>query len=69
MRLSKRQLDTLSTFLGLIAGITGVLTANKIIAENIGGTISGISLVILGYLTNQPASARPTTEDLERKNI
>lgn len=69
MRFNKWQLDFLSTILGLSAGISGVLVANEIIPPKIGGTVSGVSTVILGYLVQRPADARPTTEQVEEREV
>lgn len=69
MKLNKWQLDFLSTVFGLTAGISGVLVANQMITPQIGGTVGGISTVFLGYLTQRPADARPTTEQVEENEI
>lgn len=67
LNLSKKQLDSLSTLVGLTAGISTVLMQQGYLSDRLGGTIAGISVVLLGYLTNKPATARPTTEDLEER--
>jgi hypothetical protein len=69
MRLNKSQLDTLSTILGLIAAISTILAQYDWISDRLGGTIAGISLACLGYLTNKPASAHPLTSEVERANV
>jgi hypothetical protein len=69
MRLSKVQLDNLSTTLGLCAAISVILAQYGWIPDRIGGTISAISLACLGYLTNKPASAHPTTEEVEGEAV
>lgn len=65
IKLNKRQLDALSTILGLIGGISGVFALNDVGDRKIASTIAGVSTVLLGYITNKPATARPNTEDLE----
>lgn len=69
MKFNKRQLDFLSTALGLAAGISGVLVANDIISPKVGGTVGGLSTVFLGYLVQRPADARPTTEQVEEREV
>ena len=69
MKLNKAQLDFLSTLFGIIAGISGVLVVNGYLDAKLGGTIGGISTVLLGYVTQRPADARPTTEQLEEEEI
>lgn len=69
MRLSKEHLDFFSTLCGLIVGVSGVLVANGVVNPKIGGTVGGIAGVCLGYLTNKPASAHPTTQELERQTL
>jgi hypothetical protein len=46
--------DLLSTVVGLVVGITGVLTSNGYIESRIGGTVVGCGTVILGYLIKSP---------------
>lgn len=69
MKLSKNQLDNLSTLLGLAAAISVILAQYGWISDRLGGTVSGISLACLGYLTNKPASSHPTTEEAEEENL
>lgn len=66
MKLNKRQLDRLASQLGLIAGIAGAIAANGIYPKFF-GTMSAIALVFLGQITQRPATAHPTTEDVEQK--
>lgn len=65
MRLNKWQLDFLSTLFGLIAGISAVLVTYEVVPPKLGGTVGGISTVLLGCITQRPADARPTTEQVE----
>jgi hypothetical protein len=46
--------DLLSTILGLVVGITGVLVSNGYVEPRIGGTIAGCGTVVLGYLIKSP---------------
>lgn len=69
MKLNKWQLDFLSTVFGLSAGISGVLVANEVVSPKVGGTIGGVSTVILGYLVQRPTDARPTTEQVEETEV
>ena len=68
-RLNKNQLSTLGTILGLTAGIATVLGTQQVVDQKIAGTVSGIATVLLGYVVQQPASERPTTNEAEEKNI
>jgi hypothetical protein len=65
MKLSKRQLDSLATILGIIAGVSGVLVEFEVIPQKIGGAIGGIATIALGYIVQRPADAHPTTEEVE----
>jgi len=69
LRLSKLQLDDLSTLCGLVSGICTVLVSNQVISTKVGSTVGGIALVILGFLTNKTATRSPTTEQLEEQSI
>lgn len=69
MKLNKWQLDCLSTIFGLTAGISAVLVTYDVVPKRIGGIVGGISTVLLGYITQRPADARPTTEQVEEKEI
>lgn len=53
--MTKIYLDRLATLLGLISGITIVLSTNDMIDRKIGGTISGVCTVITGYIIQSPA--------------
>lgn len=65
INLSKPQLDKLGTFFGVVAGICAVLTSQGIGNPKVTETIGGISIVLLGVVTNKPATASPTTEEVE----
>lgn len=67
MRFNKWQLDFLSTVFGLTAGISAVLVTYDVVPKRVGGTIGGISTVLLGYVTQRPTDARPTTEQVEER--
>lgn len=69
MRFNKWQLDFLSTVFGLTAGICTVLVTYEVIPKKVGGTVGGISAVVLGYLSQRPADARPTTEQAEEREV
>lgn len=69
MSLNKRQLDTLATVFGAIAGICLVLSNQQVGNSKIVGTIGGISTVLLGIITQRPADASPTTEEVEEEEI
>lgn len=69
IRLSKQQLDQLSTLCGITAGVCTVLTDNQIIPTKWGATIGGIAMVFWGYLTNKAAGRSPTTEQVEEANL
>ena len=68
-KLSKPQLDTLATLFGAIAGICGVCITQEVGNPKVVGTIGGISTVLLGAVSNRPATASPSTEDVEESNI
>jgi hypothetical protein len=65
MKLNKTQLDRYSTLFGLIAAIATVLTTQEVIPKKWGGSISGVAIALVGYLTQRPADSSPTTEDAE----
>lgn len=65
IRLNKNQLNTLATILGAIAGIATVFITQDLGDRKILGTIGGCATVLLGIVTQRPANAAPTTEDIE----
>jgi hypothetical protein len=56
LSLTKKDLDKITTLLGLVAGISGVLGANDVINSKTAGTIGGIATVCLGYLVQYPTN-------------
>lgn len=69
MKLNKNQLDLLATIFGAIAGISTVLATQQVGNPKVIGTIGGVSTVLLGVITQRPANASPTTEDIEEEGI
>lgn len=69
MQFNKNQLDQLGTIFGAIAGIATVLTTQGVIDSKVGGSISGIATVLLGIVIQRPATAQPTTEQVEDQEI
>jgi len=67
MKLNKPQLDFLGTVFGLVAGICGVLVTQEVGDRKVVGTVGGCATILLGIITQRPADASPTTEDLEEK--
>ena len=67
MKLNKYQLDLLATIFGAIAGICGVLATQEVGDRKVTGTIGGVATVLLGVVSQRPANASPTTEDLEEE--
>lgn len=66
-KLNKYQLDLLGTIFGAISGFCGVLITQEVGDRKVVGTIGGAATVLLGVVTQRPADASPTTEDLEEK--
>ncbi|ARV58497.1 hypothetical protein BZZ01_07460 [Nostocales cyanobacterium HT-58-2] len=69
MRLNKNQLDLFGTILGVVAGISTVLTTQGVINGKLGGSISGIATVLLGVVVQRPADAEPTTKQVEEEEV
>ncbi len=67
MKLNKYQLDLLGTVFYAIAGICGVLVTQEVGDRKVTGTVGGVATVLLGVVTQRPANASPTTEELEEK--
>lgn len=65
LKLNKLQLDLLATIFGAIAGITTVFITQDLGDRKVLGTIGGCATVLLGIVTQRPADAAPTTEDIE----
>lgn len=68
VKFNKNQLDLLGTIFGAIAGICTVFVTQKIGDIKVVGTIGGVSTVLLGIVTQRPADAHPTTEDVEENS-
>lgn len=69
IRLSKVQLDKFSTFIGLAIAIVAAAIQFEFLPAREGGFAQAVLLAVLGFLTNKPASATPTTAQVERKNV
>lgn len=69
IRLSKTQLDTFSSLIGAGIFIVGAAVQYEFLPVKEGGFVGAILTAILGILTNRPATASPTTAQVERKNI
>lgn len=69
MKFNKYQLDLLGTILGAIAGIAAVLVTYDVVPKKVGGSVGGVATVLLGIVTQRPADASPTTEEVEEKEI
>lgn len=65
IKFNKNQLDLLATIFGAIAGICTVFATQKVGDIKVVGTIGGVSTVLLGVVSQRPADAHPTTEDVE----
>lgn len=65
VKLNKNQLNLLGTIFGAIAGICTVLSNQNLGDRKVVGTVGGLSVVFLGIVTQRPADAHPTTEDVE----
>lgn len=65
IKLNKNQLDLLATLFGAIAGISTVFITQDLGDRKVVGTVGGCATVLLGIITQRPADASPTTEDLE----
>lgn len=68
MKLNKNQLDRLATIFGAIAGICTVFVNQNVGDRKVVGTVGGVSVVLLGIVTQRPADAHPTTEDVEESS-
>lgn len=67
IHLNKNQLDLLGTIFGAIAGVCTVLATQQVGNPKVIGTVGGVSTVMLGIVTQRPATASPTTEEVEEE--
>ncbi len=65
IKVNKNQLDILATIFGAIAGICTVFITQDVGDRKVAGTVGGVATVLLGIITQRPANAHPTTEDVE----
>lgn len=65
IKFNKNQLDLLATIFGAIAGICTVFLTQGVGDAKTVGTIGGVSTVLLGIVSQRPANAAPTTDDVE----
>lgn len=57
--MSNNTVNTITTALGLIAGISALLGGSGVISEPMAGTIGGVAVAILGYFVKQPSNSSP----------
>lgn len=69
IRLNKRQLNEITNYLGLAIIITGAATEYKLIPVQHGGFIGAVLGGLVAFFTNMPASATPTTSQVENQNV
>ncbi|MBW4592442.1 MAG: hypothetical protein KME46_05865 [Brasilonema angustatum HA4187-MV1] len=69
MKLNKNQLDVLGTFLGVVAGVSTVLSTQGVIDQKVGGSVGGIATVLLGVVVQRPTDAEPTTQQVEQEEV
>lgn len=69
IKLNKSQLDNASTAIGLILAILIPLNTYDYLPKRETSCVIAILIAVGGYLTNKPATARPTTEEVEDKAI
>ncbi len=65
MKFSKRQLDSIATLLGAIMTTCGILLTYEVGDRKIVGMVGAFALGIHGWVTQKPADAHPTTEEVE----
>jgi uncharacterized protein YcfJ len=71
LQFSKPELNTLTSYLGIIGVIAAVLVANNVGSDNFRKSmtaVGGICGGIVSLLINRPAGAEPTTYTLEHEN-
>ncbi len=54
-KLSQADLDRITTFLGVVAGLCTVLGTQGIIPQQYAASIGGAATALLGYLVQRPA--------------
>ena len=69
LKLNKQQLDKLTTLLGFIGGLSGVLATNEVPPIKFWSLVAALAIFLLGFLTQRPAAARPTTEQAEEQKL
>lgn len=67
-RLSKKDLNQLTTICGFIAGICAAFATHGVKVQFF-GILGGIALACHGLLTQMPATEHPTTAEVEEENI
>ncbi|MGH8002949.1 MAG: hypothetical protein ACREPR_26820, partial [Brasilonema sp.] len=55
--------------LGVVAGVSTVLTTQGVIDGKVGGSVSGIATVLLGVVVQRPTDAEPTTQQVEQEEV
>lgn len=65
IKFNKPTLDALGTLFGVVAGISAVLGTFEVVSPRVAGAVGGIASVLLGVVTQKPATATPTTEQVE----
>lgn len=69
IRLSKTQLDSFSNLLGLLIVITAAAVRFEFLPTREGGFAEAVLIAVLAWLTNKPATASPTTSQVENRNV
>lgn len=65
MKFSKQQLNRLATIVGVICGTLGILGENGYVEARLGRTAAAVGIFLGGVISQQPATAHPTTEEVE----
>ena len=69
IKLNKSQLDSATTAIGLVLAILIPLNTYDYLPKRETNCAIAILVAVAGYLTNKPATARPTTEEVEDKAV